>query len=75
MTTEPVTTAEAIAELTGLAENASTEAELNAGFIDNLQRGFLEVVGRNPETGELQFRLTEAGKRRVKSMGISEDPS
>lgn len=58
----PASKSEAISELT------STEApEVAQGMIDNLQRGFLEVAGRD-ESGVLQFRLTAEGKQRVEGM-------
>ena len=65
--------ADAIAELTGHVEDAETEAEMNAGLIENLQRGLIEVTGRNPENGELLFKITEAGGRhRAESMRTGE---
>lgn len=62
MSMQPVTKAEAIAELLRIG------GDVNEGIADSLQRGFMEVGGRDERDGELRFRLTAAGKARVETM-------
>jgi hypothetical protein len=62
-----ISTKEAIEELSRPTGDAQAD-EVRQGMAENLRLGYLAVVGRSQD-GELQFRLTSAGKQHVENMG------
>lgn len=46
----------------GIRDIVESPGRLAAALTENLRRGFIEVAGVNDD-GDVQFRVTEAGKR------------